>query len=94
MLQLVVVPWPVEGFGSSHTLLATPLLEDLVRRGMVAHDHAEVTAGQSRAARVVQSERGMYLSGKQSRGPVETLKAASWAVLGVMQPAPAAAAIW
>ena len=80
--------------GQRDTWQSTALLQSLVARGVVRHDHDGDAARQTAFARVVSGDQGMLLSGKASRGPVEVLKVVSWAVwsLGqaeVVEPRPA-----
>ena len=92
--DVIVGPWVVEGAGSRETYEATPVLADLVRRGRVSHDGDADLAAQVAAARVTETERGTLLSGKASRGPVETLKVTAWAVWGALRPAVESPAIF
>ena len=72
-------PWILEPVGMRETRTATPWLADAVKRGLIHHDHNDETAKQARAAKLVESESGIILSAKRSRGAVDILKAVSWA---------------
>jgi hypothetical protein len=59
---------------------ATPVLRDLVVRGLLRHDHSPRVADEMATARVVDTESGELLSAKRSPQPIPVLKAVAWAV--------------
>jgi hypothetical protein len=87
-------PWEVVAAGGNETYEATPLLQKLVDDKAIEHDHSEAVAAQTQAARLSTTDKGVQLSGKASRGPVEILKAIGWACLAATRPQPEAPAIW
>jgi hypothetical protein len=76
-------PWVVEGVGLAQTRLATPVLADVVARGMLTRHPDPVLDAEVAAAKVAELEGGSMLSAKRSQGPVPTLKALCWAVWAV-----------
>jgi hypothetical protein len=94
--ELFPGPWSTFPVGTKETRLATPVLDDLVRRRRLAHDHDAETAGQVAAARTSLVESGLVLSAAKSEGPVSSVKALCWAAWAVEdgQFAPVKAAIW
>jgi hypothetical protein len=89
-------PWSVFPVGTKETRLATPVLDDLIRRGFLEHDHDPDTAAQSAGARAWLGESGLVLSAARSEGPVSSIKAACWAAWAVGDDAfaPVTPAIW
>lgn len=86
LIQWVSFPCEVRGGGSKQTYAATPVFADVVRRGELLHDGGEDAQAQTRVAEVIRSESGLLLSGRKSRGPVDVLKAAAWAVDEALRP--------
>jgi hypothetical protein len=75
----VVGPFAVQPAGVSETRLATPVLQDLVNRGRLRHDHSVALLSEAGVGRTTPTEGGPVLSAKRSGGPIATLKAALWA---------------
>lgn len=69
----------VEAAGVRETGLAAPALADLIRRGVLAHDHRPEMAAQVDVCRVRETEAGLAISGRESGGPVHGVKAVAWA---------------
>jgi hypothetical protein len=65
--------------GLRETRVATPILADLVRRGLIRHDHDTTTLHEVELARTTPTEGGELLSARRSEGPVPTVKAVMWA---------------
>jgi hypothetical protein len=82
------------GVGMAETLLSTPVLQDLVARSQLRHDHNPVMTDQTANARLSETDRGLTLSGKRSIGAIETLKASCWATYFANQPQPERPVIW
>jgi len=79
----VLGSFPVVPAGMSETRVATPVLQDLVRRGVLFHDHGERLLWEVSGARVADVESGQVLSAKRSKRPIPVLKAVAWSVMGV-----------
>jgi len=82
-LQLPPGPWQTEQAGMRETRQATPALADLVRRGLLAHNHDHDVGLEAATAQIARSESGQVLSAHRSTGTVCGLKAAMWAAWAV-----------
>lgn len=91
----VGMPIETEPMGGKETRLATAMFAEMVRRGLVAHNHDVDMGDQVVVARTAEHESGITLSAKASKGPTDQLRSVMWAFYGRSLPSLVEeAAIW
>lgn len=94
LVARVSLSMEVVGAGGRETAAATAVVADLVRRGLVVHDHDVGLVDQTLVARIAHHESGLTLSAKQSVGAVDSVRALLWAVHGCLVPVVDEPMVW
>lgn len=93
-LGAILPRWDTQGVGHRESSVADPMLQAMVRDGLIAHNHDPAIAYQAANARVRHDENGQRISPKLSGTSVAGIRAVSWAANYVRENGAITAAVW